>query len=394
MNKVIDLINSKTDEIYNACIEIRRHIHKNPELSFYEYETENYICEWLDKWGIEYKKDIAKTGVVAVINGNNPGKTLLIRADMDALPIDEKSDKLYKSSNFGVMHACGHDVHTTILLGTAYVLNSIKEEFSGCVKLVFQPGEETTGGALPMINEGILENPTVDVCLALHCDPDLKCGTVRIKEGALYASPDEFTLKIIGKGGHAAKPQNCINPITVTSELVLQLNEFAHNYVNSKDIGVLTIASYNSGTATNIIPDTAEITGTARAFDCETRKFLKENIGKISNSVCEKFGADIEYEFREMFPPLINDKDLSALVFKLSSQILGDNNCIFGGDKTMEGEDFAYFSERKPSVMIKLGCQSEESGIVNKLHNCSFDVKEDCIKSGIKVFAFFATNYC
>ncbi len=377
-------------------IGFRRHLHKNPELSFCEENTMKYICSQLDEMNIEYKSGIAGTGVVAVIRGekhNDNPKTLLIRADMDALPIYEKSEKDYISQKQGVMHACGHDGHTAILLSVCEVLKRLKSEFSGCIKFVFQPGEETSGGAKPMIDAGIMDNPKVDACLALHVDPDIDTGKVRVKPGPLYASPDNFKIIINGKGGHGAEPEKCINPINIGAEIINRLNKITETEINSGEKAIVTVCSMYSGSASNIIPTSAEIIGTARSYTNEIRAFLKSRIGEISQEICRKSGATCEYEFEELYPPLINDESLSC---KIKDTLYKYNNiisCIYGGEATMTGEDFAYFSQIVPGVMLKLGCRCEEKGLTYPLHHESFDIDENCLKIGVFTFVAVALDF-
>ena len=259
------------------CLD-RRHIHQNPELSFQEFHTMQYICTRLDSLGISYRNGIAGSGVIAQIQGNKPGKCLLLRADMDALPLQEENTAAYRSQIPGIMHACGHDAHTAILLGVCEILNNHRDCFSGVVKLVFQPGEETTGGAAPMIQEGILENPHVDACLALHVDPDLDTGTIRIKPGALYASPDDFRITIKGKGGHGAEPHLAVDPIIIASQIIIQLQTIISRNIDPFEQAVISIGSLHAGDTSNVIPEKAEIFGTARALNNMMRRFLKKRI--------------------------------------------------------------------------------------------------------------------
>ncbi len=388
MTDLISLVN----EIEEDLIKTRRHIHQNPELSFDEYKTMAYICDTLDNLGIKYTSKIAGTGVLAEIygtkkNGNN--KTLLIRADIDALPIEEISTKPYKSQNKGVMHACGHDAHTAILLSVCRILNILKANFSGCVKLLFQPGEETTGGAKPMIDAGVLESPKVDACIALHMDPEINSGSIRIKPGPFYASPDEFKIKIIGKSGHAAEPHNFINPILVCAEIIEKIS----SELKSCEDFVVTVSTFHSGTATNIVPDSAEISGTARSLTNQTRVFLKEKLGEITQEISKKHNTLCDYNFIELYPPLVNDHNIAELFCKTSIKYIGKDNTIYGGNPTMTGEDFAYFSESVPSLLFKLGSRNEDKGIINPLHNASFDIDESCLKTGVTLFCAFALDF-
>lgn len=395
-------INSEISEQINRIEaelkENRRYIHMHPELSFREYNTSSFIQKKLDEMGIKYVSGIAENGICAYIYGNKnieseSMKSILIRADMDALPIDEVSDKPYKSQNKNVMHACGHDAHVAVLLGVCKVLNNFKDKFGGVVKAVFQPGEETSGGALPMIEEGVLENPHTDVCVALHCDSDLDCGTIRVKPGSLYASPDDFRITVKGKGGHGAEPHNCIDPIMISASIIQALNNLISRETDPFDNAVISVGSIHGGSATNIIPDSVEIQGTARSLTNEVRGFLKKRIGETADGICKTFGAECEYEYTELFPPLINDEKLAENVYDSACRSIGKDKCVWGGAPTMAGEDFSYFSQNRPSVLFKLGCRNKSLGIVNPIHHSSFDIDENCLKTGVKVFVGFVLDY-
>ncbi len=386
-------IHEMIDKIRPQLIADRRAIHQNPELSFQEFQTMEYICNRLDKVGISYKKGIAGTGVLAQVNGAKPGKCLLIRADMDALAMEEKNQNSYASQNSGAMHACGHDAHTAILLNTCEVLFALRNHLCGTVKFVFQPGEETTGGAEPMIREGIMENPKVDACVALHVDTDLNAGTIRIKDGAMYASPDDFAITIKGKGGHGAEPQNTVDPIVIAAQIVTQLQTIVSRNVDPFEEAVVTIGSFHAGYATNIIPDTAELMGTARAFTNEMREMLSERIQSIVKNTCASYGADYEYRFIKLFPPLSNDAEIAKGIFQSAVRCLGKENCIWGGRPTMAGEDFAYFSQAAPSAIFKLGCRNEALNITAPIHNPYFDIDESALEYGVAIFADFALRF-
>ncbi len=395
-------INSEISEQINRIEaelkENRRYIHMHPELSFREYNTSSFIQKKLDEMGVKYVSGIAENGICAYIYGNKnieseSMKSILIRADMDALPIDEVSDKPYKSQNKNVMHACGHDAHVAVLLGVCKVLNNFKDKFGGVVKAVFQPGEETSGGALPMIEEGVLENPHTDVCVALHCDSDLDCGTIRVKPGSLYASPDDFRITVKGKGGHGAEPHNCIDPIMISASIIQALNNLISRETDPFDNAVISVGSIHGGSATNIIPDSVEIQGTARSLTNEVRGFLKKRIGETAEGICKTFGAECEYEYTELFPPLINDEKLAEDVYDSACRSIGKDKCVWGGAPTMAGEDFSYFSQNRPSVLFKLGCRNKSLGIVSPIHHSSFDIDENCLKTGVNVFVGFVLDY-
>lgn len=391
-------ISEQINRIEAELKENRRYIHMHPELSFREYNTSSFIQKKLDEMGVKYVSGIAENGICAYIYGNKnieseSMKSILIRADMDALPIDEVSDKPYKSQNKNVMHACGHDAHVAVLLGVCKVLNNFKDKFGGVVKAVFQPGEETSGGALPMIEEGVLENPHTDVCVALHCDSDLDCGTIRVKPGSLYASPDDFRITVKGKGGHGAEPHNCIDPIMISASIIQALNNLISRETDPFDNAVISVGSIHGGSATNIIPDSVEIQGTARSLTNEVRGFLKRRIGETAEGICKTFGAECEYEYTELFPPLINDEKLAEDVYDSACRSIGKDKCVWGGAPTMAGEDFSYFSQNRPSVLFKLGCRNKSLGIVSLIHHSSFDIDENCLKTGVKVFVGFVLDY-
>lgn len=393
-----EYISSLVKKVESELIKTRRHLHQHPELSFQEHNTHNFICSYLDKLNVKYEKNVIGTGVVAYIDGeklsDNSSKkeTILFRADIDALPITEKSNSPYKSQNDGVMHACGHDAHTAIMLGVCNVLSKITSEFSGCVKVIFQPGEETSGGAEPMINTGVLKNPDVSKCFALHVDPDIDAGRVRVKPNSLYASPDDFKITVNGKGGHGAEPHNCIDPINISAHIITSLMTLAGREVNPFSEAVVSIGSINSGTATNIIPDKAVICGTARSLTNDIRSFLKRRIGEVADFVCKSFGATCDYEYTELFPPLINDEELAEKVFDIALNTLGENNCIYGGEATMAGEDFAYFTQEVPSVLFKLGCKNSNTDSAYPLHHSEFDIDEDCLSVGVAMFVAIALD--
>ncbi len=388
-----ELVSDMMKKISSQLISDRRYLHQNPELSFQEFNTMEYICERLDSLGISYHKEIAGTGVLAEIHGTKPGKCLLIRADMDALALDEKNEVAYASKNEGVMHACGHDAHTAILLNTCQVLHSLKDRWCGTIKFAFQPGEETTGGACPMIEEGVLENPKVDACIALHMDTDLNTGTMRVKSGPMYASPDDFTITIKGKGGHGAEPHNAIDPIVIAAQIITQLQTIVSRSTDPFEEAVVTVGSIHGGHATNIIPDTVELSGTARAFTNEMRQMLSDKIHEIVKNTCVAYGADYDYNFIKLFPPLTNDEKISKLIYDVAVNCLGEKNCVWGGRATMAGEDFAYFSQNVPSALFKLGCRNEEKNIVAPLHNPHFDIDERAMEYGVKIFTDFALDF-
>lgn len=371
----------RIQEIKDELIQIRRKIHTNPELGFEEYKTSALIADYLISLGIEVQTNVAKTGVVGIIRGKSDGKTLLIRADIDALPMNEENTFEYASKNKGRMHACGHDVHTAVLLGVAKVLNEIKNSFSGNIKLVFQPAEEAEGGALPMIEEGVMENPSVDGAVAYHVW-NYPSGTIGIKPGSITASPDHFNITVTGKGGHGATPEVCINPLEIASRITARLNN-----IKLDTPGLVTICSIIGGTGENIIPDTALLRGTARALEPQTRKKLYNMIVDISNEEAKKLGGTADIDYRFLYPPGINDEKMVSLFEKAAQEVIGGENIIHMEKPDMTGDDFAYFAERVPSCYVKLG------GATSALHTSNFDFDEECISTGVEIMCNFALKF-
>lgn len=395
-NNLEQTIKTQVKSVLPEIIDIRHTLHENPELSFEEYNTAKLICQKLDGLGIKYTSGIAKTGILAEIYGTKPSsgetKTVLIRGDMDALPIDENTGLEFSSKRENVTHACGHDVHTSILLCCAMVLNKLKDKFSGCVKLMFQPGEETSGGAEPMISAGILENPKVDTCVALHAEPSLKIGEARFKAGAAYSSPDEFEIKIKGKGGHGALPHLCIDPIVIAAEIITALQTIPSRMIDPFEPAVVSVCAVHSGSAYNVIPDTVTLGGTARSFSLETRDKLDREIENVVKPICKLYGAEYEYKFDRLFPPLINDEE-TILRLKSSAEKYLDGNIILGGNPTTAGEDFAYLPlSVERSALFWLG-STEPGEPVNPLHSDKLIVSDRCIEYGAEIFTDYALNF-
>lgn len=383
------IIKEKASEIEAELIRLRRELHKNPELSFCEETTKATLLKYMDKWKINYNADVFKTGICALIDCKKE-KTLLIRADMDALPIFEETGLSYKSQNNGVMHACGHDVHMATVLGATYVLNELKDKLSCNVKIIFQPGEEDTGGALPMIEAGVLEAPCVTSAISLHVSNEVDAGKICLKKGAVMASPDDFDLEISGKGGHGAYPEKCVNPILVASEIIKKFDEL---YKSHEGDCVISVCKLSGGSFYNIIPDNIVLGGTVRAFSEELRKELAEKMGKISGEICASCGAKSEFDYRFRYPPLICDDDAVESFCDSAKDILGSENVFYTDIKEMTGEDFAYFSQRVPSVFFKLGTKNEAIGAKESLHSSKFIVDEKSIKVGVMAIARYALYY-
>lgn len=342
-------------------INLRETIHMYPEDGFSEFTTSKIIIEELEKLGIKVQKNVAKTGVVGLIEGKYPGKTVLLRADMDALKIQEQADVEYKSKIDGMMHACGHDGHVAGLLGAAMILNELKDNLHGNVKLVFQPAEERDGGALPMIEEGVLENPKVDAAFAAHLWGYLNEGEVHLKEGAMMASPDIFNIKVIGKGGHGAVPQESIDPIVITCQIVNSLQTIVSRKINPLDPVVITCGRIQGGDCHNVIPNEVELEGTIRTFNEETRNWVPKVMEDLIRGITTSQGAAYEFKYEPKYPALINDKYMTSFAKESLKKVVGEENVFDLKEPNMGGEDFAYFAQKVPSAFIFVGIANNKS---------------------------------
>ncbi len=374
---------------FEEIIEIRRHIHTNPELSFEEYNTSEYICNILDKWGIFYEKGFVNTGILAIIDTHKPGKTIALRADMDALPIQENNDLSFKSIKSNVMHACGHDVHTASLLGVVKILNELRNDLSGKILFVFQPGEERIpGGAKQMLEEGVFKEREPDLVIAQHVCPDLATGEVGFKQGQYMASSDEIYITVKGKGGHAALPERLIDPVLMASQLIVSLQQIVSR--NSKP-GLPTVLSFGkiiANGAVNIIPDKVKIEGTFRTMDEDWRNKAHELMKTIANQTTASMGGSAEIEIRKGYPVLVNDPEISSEASKLSEEYLGPDK-VKTLDIRMTAEDFAYFSQNYSSVLYRLGiAESDIPGTA--LHTSGFKVNEESIKNGMGLMSWLS----
>ena len=385
INKIKQLADSAFDEI----VEIRRYIHKNPELSFKEHKTSAYIKSILSGWGIPFTEDIADTGIVVLLEGNNSSsKTLALRADFDALPITEENNIDYCSVNKGVMHACGHDAHTASLLGVVKILNALKQEWEGSIKFIFQPAEEMLpGGAQQMIKEGVLENPKVEKMLGQHVFPDLEVGKVGFRLGKYMASTDELHISIKGKGGHAALPHKYNNPLLAAAKLITDLDE---SFQKEKDRpSVLAIGFIEGLGATNIIPEQVKLKGTLRAMDEEFRKNSHQQMLKISNDIAQSYNLEIDFDILKGYPCLVNDEALTKKSIAFAKEYMGDENVIDLPIR-MTAEDFAYYSHEVPSCFYRLGTANASKGITHGLHTSLFNIDEQSLKIGMGLMAYLA----
>jgi amidohydrolase len=387
LNKIKALSESYASEV----IEIRRLLHANPELSYQEYNTSKEVSHKLKTYGIHDLEVMATTGIVATIKGNKPGKNIIaLRADMDALPIQETSAVPYKSTKPGVMHACGHDVHTASLLGTAKILNHVKDEFEGTIKLIFQPGEEKNpGGASLMIRDGALKNPVPSSIIGQHVMPIIPVGKVGFREGMYMASSDEIYLRVIGKGGHGAAPELTIDPVVIASHIIVALQQIISRNSSPKQPTVLTFGRIIGEGATNIIPDEVNIAGTFRALNEEWREEGLKRIKKMAESVAEGMGGKCEVKISHGYPYLENNPKLTQRIRAAAEAYLGKENVV-DIDLTLGSEDFAYYSQVIPASFYRLGTRNEAKGITSFVHTPTFDIDEDALKIGPGLMAWMA----
>lgn len=370
-------------------ISIRHHLHAHPELSFQEFNTSSFVCSVLDKYNISYTKGHVQTGIIALIKGKNPeSKTILLRADLDALPIEEKNTVSYKSQNSGIMHACGHDVHTASVLGTAMILNQLKEEIEGTVKIMFQPGEEVLpGGASLMIKDGVLRNPLVNQAIAQHVFPSMEVGKVGFRSGMYMASTDELHITIKGKGGHAAMAGEYNNPLLVAANIIKTLEQEFPFYIDEEGVArnthnqiptVIAFGKMEAKGATNVIPEECYLAGTLRTMDEAWRKEVKQNIKKIIDTICADYNTTAEVNIIDGYPFLTNDKELTAHCRQAAIEYLGKEQ-VEDLPLRMTAEDFAYISQHVPSCFYRLGTGNKAKGITSGVHTATFDIDEKAL---------------
>ncbi len=378
------LIKSKCDAYLDEVVAIRRQLHQHPELSFCERNTAELVKKCLASKNIEFQSEIAGTGVVAIIKGKPSNKTVALRADMDALPIHETTDLPYRSVNDGVMHACGHDAHTAMLLGTAFILNELKDEFSGTVKLIFQPGEEKLpGGASLMMKEGVLDD--VDLIIGQHVYPDLPCGEVGFHAGPYMASSDEVNITVKGRGGHAAKPAERDNALLAAAKIVAKLSELYPE--NCKSDVLLAFGSIVADGTYNVIPSEVNLKGTMRTFDEEKRKLLKDNILNVSKDIVSEYGCEADVFIEQGYPSLQNDVKLTEKCAAFAKEILGEDK-VKDLPQLMTAEDFAWYSQKIPACFYRLGTSNPEKGIKAKQHTSNFNIDENAMRIGIETMTY------
>ena len=401
---VIDHIKQLAHRYFDEVVSFRRHLHQNPELSFEEFKTSEFVCSVLDKYQINYVKGIVKTGIIAIIEGKNPSKkTILLRADLDALPIEEKNNVAYKSQNAGVMHACGHDAHTASVLGTAIILNQLKNEFEGTVKIMFQPGEEVLpGGSSLMIKEGVLQNPKVDVAIAQHVFPSMEVGKVGFREGMYMASTDELHITITGKGGHAAMAGDYNNPLVVAAHIITEIEKQFPFVIDTEGVArntqnniptVIAFGKIEGKGATNVIPESVYLAGTFRTMDEAWRKEVKTKITDIINSVCAKYNTKADINIIDGYPFLTNDVETTKHCKQAAIEYLGKEN-VEDLPLRMTAEDFAYITQQVPSCFYRLGTGNKEKGISSGVHTSTFDIDEKALEiaSGLMAWMVIKGN--
>ncbi len=392
MEEIKQKIQTLAKQDLSETIEIRRHLHANPELSFEEFDTSNYIASKLKQYNVPFTQGIVKTGIVALIEGKNPTKKIIaLRGDMDALPINEANDVVYKSKNEGVMHACGHDVHSACLLGVAKILNELKNEFEGTVKLIFQPGEEKLpGGASLMIKEGVLENPHPQSIFGQHVFPSMEAGKVGFRTGMYMASTDEIYITVKGKGGHAAMPKDYNSPLLIASQILLELDKtFMKQKQNAPT--VLAFGKLEALGATNVIPDEVKIEGTFRTMDEKWRAEAHVKMKKIAEDVAIKMGGTCDYIIENGYPFLVNDEQVTNHARAAAESYLGKEN-VEELPLRMTGEDFAFYSQQVPSCFYRLGTANASKGIISGVHTSTFDIDEHALEIGTGLMAWLAVS--
>lgn len=385
----------EAQQISEELIKLRRLLHENPELDFDLYKTSHIIKEFLKKENIEFY-NYAETGIVATIYGKSEErieKTIAIRCDMDALPIEEKNNNGYSSKILGKMHACGHDAHMTMALGAAKLLNNHRSELKGNVKFIFEPAEETTGGAPIMIKEGVLDNPKVDAIIGCHVDESLQAGTIGIKKGVAYAASNPFTIRISGNSTHGASPHKGVDPIVISAQVINALQLLVSRETSPVSPAVITIGKISGGTAANVIPESVTLEGIIRTMTLEDRERIKNRLKETVEFQVKSLRGTCEVTVDESYPCLYNDDGMFNILQNISSELLGRENVKILNEPTMGVESFAYFSLKVPAVFYQLGCGNKEKGITYPIHSCHFDIDEECLKVGVAVHCKMAVDF-
>ena len=389
---MLERIQAQAKQIASQVIEWRRHLHAHPELSYQEFQTSAFVQEKLKQMDIPYQV-MSTTGVVGLIRGKDPDSRIVaLRADMDALPITEETALPYKSMNEGVMHACGHDVHTACLLGAAQILQTTRNDWSGTVKLIFQPGEEKNpGGASLLIRDGVLENPKPEAIVALHVNTLLEAGKASFRAGKVMASADELYFTIKGKGGHAASPHLAIDPILISAHLITALQQLISRHNQPFNPTVLSITSIQGGTTTNVIPEQVKLMGTFRAMDENWRKEAHEKIRQLSVDLVRSMGGELDLHIDVGYPCVHNDEKVNEACRQLSVDYIG-NDQVSETELRMGAEDFGYYAQQIPACFFRLGTRNESKGIIHGVHTPRFDVDESALEIGVGLMAWLGAS--
>lgn len=384
-------IQQKAEEYFKEVVLFRRHLHMHPELSFQENETSAFVASQLKSLGIPFKDKVANTGLVAIIEGKKNGDAVVaLRADMDALPIQELNDVPYKSQNAGVMHACGHDVHTSSLLGVATILNGMRDQFAGKVKLIFQPAEEKLpGGASLMIEQGVLKNPQPKSIIGQHVMPLIETGKVGFRSGIYMASTDELYVTVKGKGGHGAMPNLNIDPVLITAHLIVSLQQIVSRNANPSMPTVISFGKVIANGATNVIPNEVYIEGTFRTMDEKWRTDAHMKMKKMAEQIAEAMGGSCEFSIKKGYPVLYNNESLTSRTRLAAENYLGKENVV-DLDLWMAAEDFAFYSQQMDACFYRLGTRNESRGITSSVHTPTFDIDENALKTGMGLMAYIA----
>ncbi|MBI5561146.1 MAG: amidohydrolase [Deltaproteobacteria bacterium] len=391
---MLEEIKAKVEAIKNDIIKLRREIHKNPELSGEEKKTSALVAGMLKDNSVKVLTGVGGYGVTGLLKGREEGATIALRADMDALPIQDKKGVEYSSTVPGVMHACGHDVHTAILLGTAVTLVSLKGKLAGSVKFIFQPSEEKgTGGAKAMIKDGALENPKPSAIAALHSFPEYEAGRVGFKSGMMTASSDNFIITIKGKGGHAARPHQTIDSVLTASMVVNAMHHIVSRRIDPTKNAVISIGMIRGGTAPNVIAESVEIQGTVRTLDQSLREKMPQLIVETVKGITTAHGAGYDFNYEYGTPSVVNDGALVGFARECAVDVAGGNNVADIESPQMGAEDFSYFAEKVPGVLFRLGVGNKKKGITSPLHSSTFDVDEDSIAVGVTLMSWIAAKY-
>ncbi|MGG4493634.1 M20 metallopeptidase family protein [Brevibacillus reuszeri] len=392
MNINKEQVKRQAEDILPWLQEVRRDFHQFPEIGLEEFRTQEQIMRYLDEMGIPYTKS-AGTGIVGLIQGEHPGATVALRGDMDALPILEANATSYRSQVEGKMHACGHDAHMTCLLGAARILNEHKSELAGSVKLFFQPAEETVGGALPMIQEGVLENPRVEAVFGLHVSPELEVGRIGVKYGQMNAASDDVHITVFGENGHGAYPHNGKDAIVIAAHVITALQTIVSRNVDPRQSAVLSLGIISGGTATNIIAQEVKLSGTIRTLTKEVRALVKERVREVADLTARSLGGRAEISFEEGYTSLINDNAMVDLVKATGEELLGADNVKVNELPSLGVEDFAFFAEHVPGAFYHLGVRNEELGCTFPVHHPRFDLDERSLAVGAAMQACNAMAY-